>query len=184
MGWQFSGVLPQGQDDAVELRWESSKQATGAARLRICVLDTREAYTPIEVSLLDSGRVLGQFDLRWMAEFQVSEIRLDAADAASTLRRGVRLRQTGGTSPVWILTGSGSGPVVPAALRPHLLFDAPTDPLAEYCLRMDSLACVQAFGWMAGCVLDGLHDLESLPAISTCSDPCTSTWRYGSNPME
>jgi rhamnogalacturonyl hydrolase YesR len=76
----------------------------------------------------------------------------------------VQLRQTEGTQPVWVLTGAGSGPALPVPLRPHLLLDTPTDPLAEFFARLDSLAGVQQFGWMAGCVLDGLGDLAALPA--------------------
>jgi unsaturated rhamnogalacturonyl hydrolase len=146
------------------LRWEGVNESPGPARLRICLLDTREASTPVEVGLLGTQRVLGRFDLQWMAEFQIAEISLNAEDVADVLRQGVWLRQTDGESPVWILSDSGSGPQVPDALRPHLLFESSlADPMNEFFLRLDSLACIQAFGWMSGCVLDGLHDLSLLP---------------------
>ncbi|MFZ5833325.1 MAG: glycoside hydrolase family 88 protein [Planctomycetota bacterium] len=162
-GWQVGGIPPSSQLGELELQWRAAAPPPDVGSLRLCVLDTREPHTPVEARLGESGRVLGQFDLRWVADFQLFQIRLNAGDIEAALREGVRLRQTGGTLPVWILTGSGSGPELPNALRPHLLIDSPTDPMAEFFARMDSLACVQAFGWMGGCVLDGLRDLAALP---------------------
>ena len=56
------------------------------------------------------------------------------------------------------------GEEMSAALQPHLLVPGTADALTEYFARMDSLACVQAFSWQEGCVLDGLLDLAALPA--------------------
>lgn len=163
-GWQVGGIPTVGQTGELQLKWRALEPLEGAAtRLRICVLDTREERTQVEAFLENSGRVLGTFDLRWVADFQLFEITLNARDTADVLREGVRLRQTAGAAPVWILIGSGSGPAMPDPLHPHLLIDSPTNPQAEYFARMDSLACVQGFGWMAGCVLDGVRDLAALP---------------------
>ena len=93
----------------MEFRWEYSKQATAARPACASACSTRGKRIRRSKSACWTAAVSwGDSTCAWMAEFQVSEIRLDAADAASTLRLGVRLRQTGGTSPVWILTGSGS----------------------------------------------------------------------------
>ena len=40
------------------------------------------------------------------------------------------------------------------------------DATTEHFARIQSLACVQPFGWMEGCVLDGLLDLSATPAHS------------------
>jgi unsaturated rhamnogalacturonyl hydrolase len=164
-GWRVGGVPPVKEGGEMTLRWRGERPAGDLpARLRVCVLDTREPRTPLEVRVADSPRVVGTFDLQWVGQFQVHEIPLTAADAAAAWAAGVTLRQTGGTLPVWIVTGTGAGPELPAALHPHLLFETPTDPPAEFFTRLNSLASVQPFGWMEGCVLDGLRDLAALPA--------------------
>ena len=165
-GWQVAGIpgVEEAKQSAVEVHWSGVKPAgSGPARLRLCVLDTREPKTPVEARLLTSQTLLGTFDLQWVGQFQVFEIPLTAEQAKGVLQEGIQLRQTVGKLPVWILTDTGSGPELPDALRPHLLFEQASDPYAEYFRRMNSLACVQPFGWMEGCVLDGLRDLAAIP---------------------
>ncbi|HWL10547.1 MAG TPA: glycoside hydrolase family 88 protein [Planctomicrobium sp.] len=164
-GWEVAGIPPvnDASHPSVELEWDQGTAVSNRpARLRLCVLDTREPKTPVEVRLRNFETVLGTFDLQWVAQFQVFEISLTAEQAAAVVREGIQLRQTAGELPVWILTGTGTGPEMPDALKPHLLFEQKTDPDAEFFLRMNSLACVQPFGWMDGCVLDGLRDLAAI----------------------
>jgi rhamnogalacturonyl hydrolase YesR len=128
--------------------------------LRLTVgLDVRDEKT-IEAYLPGSGRTLGTFDIRFGCLFQVYEIPLAAADLPEIRRTGLALRLTKGTALQVFSEGEG----LPAALLPHLLLPGTTDPMTEYFLRMDSLSCIQSFGWQEGCVLDGLLDLADRPA--------------------
>jgi len=99
-------------------------------------------------------------DLRFVTQFQVYELALTPQDAADVRREGVALRLTLG-SDLEILTG---GRDLPGPFFPHLLVPGTAGALQEYFARMQSLACVQQFGWMEGCVLDGLLDLSALAA--------------------
>ena len=49
------------------------------------------------------------------------------------------------------------------ALQPHLLLPGTRGLLPEFFDRLGSNASVQPFGWMEGCVLDGLLDLGETP---------------------
>ena len=164
-GWHVAGLPPAGQDGQVIIQWPADPNETRPARMRLCLMDTRESRKLIEATLAKSGALLGQFDVRCAAQFQLYEIKLSADQAKAARREGVLLRQVEGKNNVWFLTGAAGdsgGPDVPDALHPHLLYDAPTDPMREYFKRMNSLASIQNFGWMEGCVLDGLRDLSQL----------------------
>jgi hypothetical protein len=127
--------------------------------LRLAIgLDERDEKT-VEVFLPKSGRVLGVLELRLVSQFQVYQMPLKSADVADLRREGVALRLTKG-SDLEIFSG---GAEAPAVLLPHLLVPGTADAKSEYFARLNSLACVQQFGWMEGCVLDGLLDLAARP---------------------
>ena len=155
-GWKTAaiGAVP------LVLAWPDFPADAKPAAMRLAVgLDVRDEKL-IEAYLPASGRVLGTFDVRFGCIFQVFEIPLASADAADIRREGVALRLTKGAELRIFTEGDG----IPAALQPHLLVPGTADALTEYFARMDSLACVQAFSWQEGCVLDGLLDLSALPA--------------------
>ena len=156
--WQVAGLEARSE---LRLSWPA-ETVEGATRLRIAVLDTREPQYRVEFRLNGSGRVVGEFDIRWAAHFQVFEIELSAADAAEMTRNGAVLRVVQGEKPLWVLTGASGATPLPVALAPHLLAVMATDKGAEFLARMASLAVVQCFGWMEGCIMDGLHDLAQI----------------------
>lgn len=162
-GWHVAGLAPAGEPGAIRIQWPQAPQEDRPALMRLCLMDTREHRKLIEATLTQSGDALGQFDVRCAAQFQLYQIRLTADQARGVRREGVTLRQVEGKNNVWILTGSTGEPAAPDPLWPHLLYDAATDPMREYLLRMNSLASIQNFGWMEGCVLDGLRDLSLRP---------------------
>lgn len=155
-GWRAAaiGAAP------VSLRWPDLPLDAVPTRLRLTVaLDVRDEKR-IEAVLPQTGRVLGAFEVRFASLFQVYEIALAPGDAADLRREGVNLRLKKGAE-LHVFTG-GDG--IPSALLPHLLLPGDADALTEFFARLGSLASVQAFSWMEGCVLDGLLDLASLPA--------------------
>lgn len=161
-GWKTAAV---GATPMV-LAWADFPADAKPTALRITVgLDVRDEKF-IEAYLPTSGRVLGTFDVRFGCLFQVFAIPLAATDAADIKREGVALRLTKGAE----LRVFTEGEAMPSALRPHLLVPGTADALTEYFARMDSLACVQAFSWQEGCVLDGLLDLAALPAHAHLKD--------------
>ena len=135
-----------------------------AFRLTVA-LDIRDEKL-VEAYLPTSGRVLGTFDIRFGCLFQVYEIPLVPADFADVRKEGIALRLTKG-APLRVFT---EGALMPAALQPHLLVPGTADAMTEYLALMDSLACIQAFSWQEGCVLDGLLDLAAQPVHANLKD--------------
>lgn len=136
------------------IRWPSGEGRGNRLRLSLAV-DMRER-TRVEVVLAESGDVLGVFDIRFAAVFQPHEAVLPDAAMPAVRRQGVVLRKVGGNQPLWFFRdGRGVDP----GLVPHLMAPGGAAPMEEYGRRMQSLDCLQAFGWMEGCVLDGLLDL-------------------------
>lgn len=154
-GWRTAAISAE----PLVLRWPDLPPAAIPTRLRLTVaLDVRDEKL-IEATLPQSGRVLGTFDIRFASLFQVYEIALAPGDAADVRREGIALRLKKGAD-LRVFTGEG----IPSELLPHLLLPGGADTTAEFFARLGSLASVQSFSWMEGCVLDGLLDLGELPA--------------------
>ncbi|CAG7644826.1 glycoside hydrolase family 88 protein [Paenibacillus allorhizosphaerae] len=138
------------------------------SRLRISAALDYRAARQVEAFLPESGRILGYFDIRYAYAFQPFELMLTAEQTEAVLREGVGLRADDGDgvdegSPLWIfdeLNGDASRQFS----APHLYIDAqPEHSKSEHFLeRMASLASLQPFGWLEGCVLDGLYDLRAV----------------------
>jgi unsaturated rhamnogalacturonyl hydrolase len=156
-GWRTVAVTAN--HPPVVCAWPDLAKGVRPTHLRFSVgLDERDEKTA-EVFLPKSGRLIGSVELKFVSRFQIYQLPLTAADVAAIRREGVALRLTKG-SDLEILAG---GSEIPAVLLPHLLLPGAMDAKSEYYARLNSLACVQPFGWMEGCVLDGLLDLAATP---------------------
>lgn len=163
-GWSAFAVAATGAGRDTTLYWSADGRdaaPAGPARLRLAVaVDVREEQR-VEALAAGSGRVLGAFDIRYAYALQPFGLALDADAAAMALREGVALRMVAGEGPLWLFAPETN----PArrsgreALLPHLLPPVASDPLAGFFARLASRASVQPFGWLEGCVLDGLYDL-------------------------
>lgn len=159
----------------VILRLAAPGDAAGAgpAALRLTTaLDDRQPRI-VEISLAGAGaeaRVLGRFDLRFAHAIETFSLDLSGPDVAAVRARGLALRLVGEGAPLWFFGGSitpgpaavagASVPPLPAEFQPHFM-TAPVgaDRTVEFHRRFASLASVQTFGWMQGCVFDGLRRL-------------------------
>ncbi len=143
-------------------------------------VDDRERKI-VTASLARTGAMIGQFDLRYSHSLEPWQIQLNASTFAAALEQGVRLTLTHAATPLWIL--APGLPEGARALEPHLLADehgmADTDRAGAFFRLLGSTASVQAFGWMEGCVLDGLHDLDS--ATKAVNGKMDTSWRDAIN---
>lgn len=161
-----------GSMQGVTLTWNVPNATTldnpGRATLRITsATDVRE-NVEVTVKTAVSGKLVGTFDLRFAMYLQPFELPVPAADVPAVLSEGVTLTMTRGTKPFWFF-GAETGPKsAPTAYQPHLLVyqehhadEATTagspDRWQDRLLSLDS---VQTFGWMEGCVMDGLYELS------------------------
>ncbi|MBU3191025.1 glycoside hydrolase family 88 protein [Clostridium bowmanii] len=156
-GWKAVPILDTEFDHPLKLLWSENPRIDDTVRFRITIaLDVREEKL-IEVFLINSGQVIGEFDIRYAHVFEIFEIEIEVEYALKALKEGIGLRMTKGSQPLWIF--SNSNPKADKLFLPHILITKETDKLQEFYKRMFSLASVQPFGWMEGCVLDGLMDL-------------------------
>jgi unsaturated rhamnogalacturonyl hydrolase len=162
-GWTAVPIYETG--DGLHLVWSADdglieRPIQSSCRMRITVaLDYREAQF-VEVTLLQSGKPLGRFDIRYGYVFQPFEFTLTAEQAEAALREGISLRLDGGEQQLWIfdeLTGDPERQL----FVPHLLIGEGVNQENNYVDRFVSLSSLQPFGWLEGCVLDGLYALCS-----------------------
>lgn len=157
-GWETFTVPVANEGPGVRLRWPELAPQDKEARLRVTVaLDDREEKL-LEAISSRSGEVIATFDLRYAYALQPFEAVLEPSQVRVVTDEGVMLRLRQGTTPLWLFSSTYNAP----ALLPHLLFESQVDPLAGFYERMLSLDSVQPFGWLEGCVLDGLYDLRSV----------------------
>ena len=151
-----------------KLTWNGTSvpNANTLATLRITsATDVRE-NVEVTVKTAVSGKVIGVFDIRFAMYLQPFELPIPAADVSAVLAEGVTLTMTKGTKPFWFFGSATASASAPTAYQPHLLvYDkqratATAGSPDRWQDRLLSLDSVQTFGWMEGCVLDGLHELS------------------------
>lgn len=169
-GWGGFAIPLAAHGGAAVLRWERGAGDKGDARFRFTVaVDVRDR-NQVEVFLPRSGVALGNFAVDYATVFQVFELLVKEPQVEAVFDEGLGLRLGAGERPLWVFgartsslaAAAAGGQPIDRALTPHLLFASNTDPLSKFYDRMFSLASVQMFGWMEGCVLDGLTDSQNL----------------------
>ena len=168
-GWPLVELAP---GVAVELSWpQPPAESAHGGWLRVTTgIDDRDQKR-VEVKLATSGRVIGEFDLRFAHAQEAFQVRLDAETWSAVAHEGVTLTLLEPVKrPLWLL---GNSDTMPASLSPHLLAeDATTDRSDRLFELLGSVASVQPFGWMEGCVLDGLNDLAETTGSAQWAQAC------------
>lgn len=141
------------------LRQDLARSLPLELTLRITTaLDDRECKR-IGVHRGTDQELLGEFDLRYAHALQTFAIPLRSpGDLSGGLE--LRLREAG--SPLWLVAAESAGNQPGTAA--HLLVRRPDDPAIEpESALLDHLrdpVCRHGWGWMEGCVLDGLEQLD------------------------
>ncbi len=114
----------------------------------------------IEISVPTEEIVLGIMDLKYSPVLQITELDIDKKILPSVVRYGIRLKQLGGEQPVYFFSGVNSKRQI---LLPHLFFDEERseEPIKQFIDQLYSINSIQEFGWMEGCVLDGLWQIHT-----------------------
>lgn len=156
--WKWFGL----HNEIVKINFKKPKgQKRMPALFRISTaIDVREQKL-IEVFLPESKRVLGVLDIKYSPVFQPFGLLLNVKDVEAVFNEGIALKQIKGSTPLWLFNKGGGNEISNKALMPHLLFNTEKQkPINIFYSNFLSLNVVQSFGWMEGCVLDGLYDLH------------------------
>ena len=163
-GWVTFALVP-GRPTLLKPAADATQTGEQRACLRVTTAIDDRVPRIIEVAL-PAGKPLGTLDLRYAHAIEIFQFELIGDDAVEARRNGVTLTLRGGGDPLWFFSSSGNSAIpLPAEYHPHLMTaDASADPSREFHNRFASLASLQGFGWMEGCILDGLRGLERFAA--------------------
>lgn len=160
-GWKAASIS---RNHMLRLFWSEEGHHAEQAWLRITVaLDMREE-TVIEARTAVTGKLLGSLDIRYSSALHVFQLLLSSDQAVLAIAEGIELKQTEGNSPLWILVDAVNKEEA-SLLLPHLQYASYGEEIDSWQAMGDGLATlssVQPFGWMEGCVLDGLMELGSV----------------------
>jgi unsaturated rhamnogalacturonyl hydrolase len=158
-GWDTFVVPPAGKSGRVTILFGKTDIQFSEMRFRLCsVMDIREEIA-INVYSRATKLLIGSFDIRYPHILQPFELLIDSSHHADILRKGVSLQMVKGTVPVWFLSHHAPDDLNNEALRPHLLLSNGKGDKDRFLKNFGSLNSIQQFGWMEGCVLDGLFDM-------------------------
>ncbi len=126
----------------------------------------------VDVSIAGGGPALGRLDLRFAHAIETFQLPIPVAAVADVVKKGITLRLVEDGPPLWFFRAAGRSVgasfagAIPVEYQPHLVsVEAGASRVAEFHRRFASLASVQTFGWMQGCVFEGLRALaERAPA--------------------
>lgn len=153
-------------DRGMVLTWPGADVQRGpdtTVVVRIPIGSDHRGQFLIDVTLVEDGTRIGVLDLRCAHAFQIHQLDVPAAAVASVLTHGIRLRHCSADSePTVILTGRNDGRTT--ACQPHLLVSHPnprqgSDRWPALLSAVTSLDSLQPFGWLEGCVLEGIEAL-------------------------
>lgn len=164
-GWSAVPVGTQGQE--LILQWKPQpdycnlRAFADCLRLRITIAVELREMRRIEVFLARTGSRLGWIDVRYAYVFQLFELVLSLDMLDDIYNEGIGLRADGSSSPLWIFDELG-GDDERQTFTPHLWIGKDGQRIEGFKRKMQSLSTLQPFGWLEGCVLDGMYDLRPL----------------------
>lgn len=164
-GWS---AIPIGNTgNKLKLKWNGLKLQNWlnnpkvSARLRITIAVEIREELRVEAYLLDSGERLGIFDIRYAYVFQPFELSLSLVQVQAALREGIGLKIAGADAALWVFDDL-AGDDNRRFFTPHLMLAEEGRRMEQFSKRMMSLDSLQPFGWLEGCVLDGLYDMRQI----------------------
>lgn len=159
--FQWQAAIIPAQEGSFKIAWKKYSKGVNLWLRITSATDVREACV-ITVRTAQSGHFVGKFDIRYATYLQPFEIQISNRFAAAVLKEGLMLHQSSGEKPFAIFINNKNGNSAPNAYLPHLLVPEVNLNGQAWKERLYSLESLQTFGWMYGCVLDGLHELTSV----------------------
>ncbi|PHN06555.1 glycoside hydrolase family 88 protein [Flavilitoribacter nigricans] len=136
-------------------------QAGDGLLLRCSVaIDVREEKV-VRARIAGTQEELGHFDIRYAAVFQVFDLEIAPLFLPAINQHGIELSLERGENPMWFFAATPGYRDRDNTFLPQLLA-YPKDEIDReeaFIRQMCSLNSIQPFGWMEGCVLDGLYQM-------------------------
>jgi len=162
----------------------ASRQGNNPVLLRLTTaIDDRQPRL-VEVAIAGGGRMLGRLDLRFAHAIETFQLAIPAAAVGEAVAKGLTLRLVEDGPPLWFFRAAepGAGQAVAGAIpveyQPHLMSaGVAVNRATEFHHRFASLASVQAFGWMQGCVFEGLRTLAERRPAGPYATAREAQWR-------
>lgn len=178
-GWSAIPIGSTGSE--LKLKWSGLKlqkyvhNPNEDARLRITIAVAMHEELRVEAYLLVSGQQLGVFDIRYAYLYQPFELPLSIMQVQAALEEGIGLRIMGadGDAALWIFDDL-AGDEARRFFTPHLMVAGKERRMEQFLDRMMSLDSLQPFGWIEGCVLDGLYELRQIAGADKADQVITS----------
>ncbi|NBC84460.1 MAG: hypothetical protein GVY19_13920 [Bacteroidetes bacterium] len=152
-------LYPDSADSELHFKWEGiNAGALGEdALFRLSLASDLVTFQKLMVFTAEN-KLIDSIDLSLGTPFQLLQCKIPAEFISDVLAKGlkVRLKGKGGLVGVFVKTAADLDNFLP-----HLLVPGNQTPNEEFLNRMASLACLTAYGWQEGCVIDGLARLAT-----------------------
>jgi len=154
--WNYAEIPSDGE--GLKLTWSINEKDLVVKNLYLRISSATDIREEVEVSvkLANTNIQIAKFKMDFAHYFQPFQILIQPEYQPQIFSEGVFLTKTIGEKPLWILIGNDNK--TPTILSPHLFLSNSFKEHNQWKKRLLSLDSIQTFGWMEGCVLDGIYD--------------------------
>jgi len=159
-GWKAFALSPEGK--SLLLRPNAAVDNQYAEyRLRLATaVDMREEKL-VQVRIANSQRIVGELDIRYSPVLHLYELAIPSEYIELITKYGIELKVVKGKQPAWFFSSTSYDSDSKNTFLPQIVAipSQPPEPTEAFLSQLMSLNTLQPFGWMEGCVLDGLWQL-------------------------
>jgi unsaturated rhamnogalacturonyl hydrolase len=154
--WNYAEIPTIGE--GLKMIWTIDEIDFEIKNLYMRITSATDSREEVEVSvvLAKSGTVISKIKMDFAHYFQPFQFLIQPEYHHKVISEGLFLNKTKGNNPLWIFIGNDTK--TPEIISPHLLLANNFKNQNEWKKRLLSLDSIQTFGWMEGCVLDGIYD--------------------------
>jgi len=153
--WSVAEMAPDGEP--VFFSWNAIEDIDNKhLRFRLTsATDIREECS-LELKLANTGERVGLLNIQFAHYMQPFEAVIEQEKIQSVLKQGLSITMIKGTRPFWFFIPVKNSNVIPESYLPHCMIYTTSLVVDEWKNRLLSGASLSTFGWMEGCVVDGI----------------------------
>lgn len=139
---------------SIQFSWSKKINPKGST-IQFRLTSATDVREECVLELATANQIIGTLDVRYAHYMQPFEIDIPLALLPQILSDGLTVKMIKGTKPYWFFVQDSSGEI-PDAFLPHLLFSDGNASGEAWKEKLLSFSSLSTFGWMEGCVLDGI----------------------------